>query len=197
MKIIQQCKETIRIKKTIPGSCKIPSGSSSVLDKKRINKLLYLFMSNADNIIVDTVKTATTKYLIEHGIKPDNITTVIHEYILQKIDSCIVLVGNIDNYTPNNPVQKISGIYFLFRNGRTLDMFKKSILTLSNQIETIKIATTFYTDRISEPAFYNTCLDIMEQAFPEHSIIIQCSYSYNIRYGSIMYHQQFTLQKND
>ena len=48
---------------------------------------------------------------------------------------------------------------------------------MGKKLETIKIATTFSTDRISE-----------------HSIISQCSYAYSIRRGLIMRYQQFTLQ---
>jgi hypothetical protein len=165
MKIVRPSRKAIRTKKT-------KRVSRSTLDKNNVNEKLHVFMSNVGNIIVnDSIDMPAPKALIAHGIKPDNITE-----ISRKTDS-------------------ITGMYFVFQDSQSLDMFKKSILAMSKEFETIKIATTFSTDKISEPAIYNACLDIMESSFPDHFIISQCSYAYSIRRGLIMHHQHFTLQK--
>jgi hypothetical protein len=190
MKIVRPSKKTIRGKK-------IKHGSRSTLDKIHINEKLSEFMLNVDNIIInDRIKIPVTKTLITYGIKPDNITTIIGG-ISRKIDSpANIVFGNIDEYIDKLPIQKIGGMYFIFQDGGTLDMFKKSILAMGNHITPyiLKIAITFYTDDISEPAIYNACLDIMESM--GYSIIFQCSYAYSFRREIIMHHQQFTLQKN-
>lgn len=209
MRVSRTCRSVYRFgkdkiaRKRSFGSYRIKSDDKH---KRIVNEHQAEFVKGNKNeiLLLDNVDMLTSKELVKNGISKPQITViecVKKVYKEMSLDVNIVH-DRIEKYVETTSRKKIDSVYLdLNGNNLSLKVFERTVRALPRHdvSPVLRISTTFSvgrSGRMTEPELYNRCLDVMEEAFPDHTIKRGVYYTYPRNNGSMwMHYTQFILEK--